>query len=158
MKKNKSIYLFLITYCAAYIFLALEVINTKIDVDALKLKFNGDFKFYLAFIIISILTSLIILLLEYVIIKYFVAKSDKFEDETKLAIPLVLTDSLLIVFALLSTFFTKNAINVLPFINIILGPIIFGFFLKDNLSDKQVKTAVIAKFILYLINIPFVLG
>lgn len=150
-KKDYTSYIFFLTYYLSFILLLFETSLNIPQIRELEKIFGDKIKLYLALTIISTIFLTIVFLIQYFVLKRFI--KDKSEGENNIAIPLLLTDTLLFVATLLISFLYNDVIKVAPIINILLGPVLFYYLLKDKLSGKDAIIAVFIKFIFYLTNL-----
>ena len=151
-KKDYTKYIFFLTYYGSFILLLFEITSGMPQMNDLKKIFVNVNKLYLALTVVSIIFLTVIFLFYYFILKAFI--KDNSNDENIIAIPILLTDSFLSVAALLLSILCKNIINIIPIINMIIGPILFYFLVKDRLSKRDAVVATIIKFAFYLMNLP----
>lgn len=154
MKRNKkdyTNYIFFLTYYVSFILLLFEISSSMPQMNDLEKTFGDGIRLYLVITIISIIFLTVVFLFQYFILKLFI--KDNSNDEMSIAIPLLLTDTLLFVGTLLVSFLYKNIVSIIPIINIIIGPFLFYFLLKDRLSRKNAIVAAIIKLVFYLMNL-----
>ncbi|MDO4605295.1 MAG: hypothetical protein Q4B23_04880 [Helcococcus sp.] len=154
MKKNKkdfTIYIFFLTYYLSFILLLFETSTNIPQISDLEKILGNKIKLYFALIIISVLFLTIVFLIQYFVLKRYI--KNKSDGKNNIAIPLLLTDTLLFVSTLLISFLYNDIIKVAPIINTFFGPVLFYYLLKDKLSRKDTIIAAFIKLIFYLTNL-----